>query len=137
MHASGIIDFSQHANHKISLPLAADARTQQGFIDERSSLLIPTDVDSSRIAEDERGDEMSEPTQITRAEKRKEIHSDGSVKGLQASLPITASSHASSLRLDDETQEKLVRLFATRARTTKKGVDTLQDGIFSVPERAL
>ena len=55
------------------------------------ALLFPTVVDSSRLAEDERGDEMSEPTQITRAEKRKEIHTDGRAEELQVSLPITAS----------------------------------------------
>ena len=82
-----------HTQTKSCSPLAADAETPQGFIDERASLLIPTGLGSTRLAEDERDDEMSELTQITRAEKRKEIHTDGSVKELQASVLIIASSH--------------------------------------------
>ena len=63
MHVSGIVGF-------------ADAQTLQGFIDERTSI-NPTVAESSRNAnededEDERDDEMSEPTQLTRTEKRKE-----------------------------------------------------------------
>ena len=50
-------------------------------------------------------------------------------KQLRALLPITASSHASSLRLDDETQEQLARS-SKQARTTKTGVETLQDVSF-------
>ena len=96
---------------------------QQGFIDERASLDISTVADPSRSADDEQDDEMSEPTQMTRAEKRK---ADESAKALRASLPIAASSHASLLRLDDETQEQLVRS-AEQARTTKTGVETPQD----------
>ena len=42
-------------------------------MDERAPL-NPTTVDPSRTAdEEERGDEMSEPTQITRTEKRKNV----------------------------------------------------------------
>ena len=53
---------------KRSLLLAADAQTQQGFIDDRASLHNPTVADPSRTAdadvdEGERDDEMSEPTQ--------------------------------------------------------------------------
>ena len=60
---------------KSSSPLATDAQIQQGFIDERASL-NPTVADPSRTVnededEDERDDEMSELTQMSRAEKRK------------------------------------------------------------------
>ena len=53
---------------KGSSPLATDAQTQQGFIDERAPI-NPTAVDPSRTAdegehEDERDDEKSEATQI-------------------------------------------------------------------------
>ena len=40
--------------------------------------------------------------------------------------PITASSHVSSLRPDDDTQEQLIRS-AKQDRTTKNAVETLQD----------
>ena len=39
--------------------------------------------------------------------------------------PVVASSHVSSLRLDDDTQEQLARS-AKQARTTKKAVVTLR-----------
>ena len=48
---------------------------------------------------------------------------------LRALLPITASPHASSLRLDDETQEQLTRS-VKQARTTKTEVAKLQDVSF-------
>ena len=94
----------QYTQTKSSSPLAADAQTQQGVIDERTSLDIPTVADPSRTAgedvdEDKQDDEMSEPTHMTSAEKRKV---DGTAKEFRASLPITASSRASSLRPDDE-----------------------------------
>ena len=88
---------------KCSTPLAADGQTQQSFIDERASLDIPPIADPSRIADDEQDDEMSEPTQTTITEERKV---DETAKVLRALLPITAPSHASSLRPDDETQNK-------------------------------
>ena len=69
---------------------------------------------------------MSEPTRTTSAEKRQEIHKDESARALRASLPITASSHSSSPRPDEETQEQLIRS-AKQARNTKTGVETLQD----------
>ena len=78
------------------------------------------------IGEDERDDEMSEPTG-----KRKETHTDECAKELRASLPASASSHASSLRPGHETQEQLVRS-AKHARTTKKAVETLQDVSFLI-----
>ena len=56
---------------KSSTPLAADAQTQQGFIDERASLDIPTVAYPSRPADDEQDNEMSELTQMTSAEMRK------------------------------------------------------------------
>ena len=79
---------------------------------------------------------MSEPTQITSAGKRKELHTDGSAKELQASLPITASSRASSLRPDDETQQELTRS-AKQATTTKTEVETLQNVSFLFSKGAL
>ena len=69
-----------YAQTKSSTPLAADTQKQQGFIDERTSLDILTAADSSRMVEDEQDDEMSEPTRITSAEKRKEIRMDESAK---------------------------------------------------------
>ena len=114
---------------KSCTPLAADTQTPQGFIDERTSLDILTAADSSRIVEDEQDDETSESTQITSAENRKKTHKDESAKVLRALLPITASSHASSLRLDDETQEQLARS-PKQARTTRTGVETLPDVSF-------
>ena len=114
-----------------SSPLAADAQTQQGFIYERASLHNPTVFDHSRTAdgdvgEDERDDEMSEPTLMTSAEKRK---ADEIAKELRASLPTADSSHASSLHPDDEAQDQFVRS-STQARTTKTRVETLQDVSF-------
>ena len=47
-------------------------------------------------------------------------------KELRAPLPISDSSHASSLRPCDEMQEQLERS-SKQARTAKKGVETLQD----------
>ena len=68
----------RYTQTKGSASLAADAQSQQGFIDERASFHNPTHADSPRITdedegEDERHDGMSEPTQITRTEKRKVI----------------------------------------------------------------
>ena len=123
MDASGIRDYTQT---KSSTPLAADAQTQQCFIDECTSLDTREAADSSRVDEDEQDDEMAGSTRITSAEKRKEIHMDESAKELRASMSITASSHASSSRPDDETKEQLVRS-AKESRTTKTGVKALQD----------
>ena len=102
---------------KRSTPLA-DAKTQQGFIDERTSF-----ADPSRLVDDDQDDEMSEPTQTTSAEERKV---DETTKELRAPLSITSSSHASSSRLDDKTHEQLTRS-TKQARTAKKGVEALQD----------
>ena len=52
-----------HTETKSSTPLAADAQTQQGFIDERTPFDIPTIAEPSRTADDEHDDEMLEPTQ--------------------------------------------------------------------------
>ena len=114
MDASGIIGF-HYTQTKSSSPLAADVQTQQGFIDECASLHNPTVVDRSRTAdedvdEDERDDVMSELAQLTSAEKRK---ADETAKSLRASLPTADSSHASSLRPDDETQRTTRTLFKT------------------------
>ena len=95
-----------------------------------SPLHKTTVADPSRTAdededEDERDDEMSKPAQITKAEKRKNVQTDETAKELRAPLPIAASSHASSLRPSDETQEQLVRS-SKQARTGKNRVGTLQ-----------
>ena len=106
---------------KSSSPLTTDVQTQQGFIDERAPL-NPTVADPSRTVnededEDERDDEMSEePTQITRTEKRKDFQMDETAKESQAPLPIADSSHASSSRPSDESQEQLERS-SKQART--------------------
>ena len=57
-----------HTQTTGSSPLATDAQTQQGFIDERAPIK-PT-VASECEDEDEQDDEMSE---LTRTEKRKDI----------------------------------------------------------------
>ena len=110
MHVSGIVGFPPHANQRF-ITLATDAQTQQGFIDERAPI-NPSVADSSRNSnegedENEQDDELSEPTQVTRTEKRKEIHMDETAKGLRVLLLVTDSSFASSFRPSDETQEPL------------------------------
>ena len=112
----------QYKQTKGSSPLA--------IIDERAPI-NPTVADSSRSAdededEDVRNDEMSEPSQITMAEKRKKIQMDETTKDIRVLLLLADSSLASSLRLSDETQEQLVRS-SKQASTVKKGVETLQD----------
>ena len=97
----------------------------------------PTVADPSQTAgedmdEDERDDEMPEPTRFTSVEKRKKIQTDENAQELR--VPIVASSHASSLRPSDGAQEQLVR-FAKQARTTRKGVAMLQD-VFFLSRRA-
>ena len=82
---------SHYTQTRSSSPLATDTQIQQGFIDERAQL-NPTTVDQSRTAdegedEDERDDEMLEPTQLTSAEKRKKIQTDETAKELRAPLP--------------------------------------------------
>ena len=113
-----------------SSPLATDAWRQQGSIDERAPIK-PTATDSSRNAneeedEDERDDEMSDSTQIARTEKRKELQTDETAKELWALIPVTDSSHASSLRLSYETQEQLERS-SKQARIARKGVERPQE----------
>ena len=85
-----------------ALHLLPRTQIQEGFIDERAPL-NPTTLDPSRTAdecedEDEWDDEMSEPTQTKKAEKRKEFQTDEIAKELRASSPMTDSSHVSSLR---------------------------------------
>ena len=89
-------------------------------------LLTHHEIANEGEDEDEQDDEMSEPTQLTRTEKRKEIQMDETAKELRAVLPVTDSSLASSLRPSDETQEQLERS-SKQARTAKKGVETQQD----------
>ena len=81
---------------KGSSPLATDAQTQQGFIDERDPINPPV-ADSSRKAnegehENEQDEQMSKPTQLTRTGKRKEIQVDETAKDLRAMLLVTDSS---------------------------------------------
>ena len=66
------------------------------------------------------------PTQSKKTEKRKEFQTDETAKELRASLPIAVSSHASSLRPSDETQEQPERS-SKQTRTAKKGVEALRD----------
>ena len=80
MHTSGIRWLFTSTQTKSSSPLATDAQVQQGFIDERAPLNTMT-VDPSRTVdkgedEDERDDDMSEPTQTTENRKAKRV-SDG------------------------------------------------------------
>ena len=102
-----------HTQTKGSTPLATEAQTQRGFIEEHIPLAEPP-----RTVDDDRDDEMPEPTQTMNAEKRKV---DDTAKALRAPLPTATSSHASSSRLDDETHEQLtcstkqVRITRTRA----------------------
>ena len=63
---------------------------------DSSSLHNPTVADPSHTAneeedEDERDDEMSVVTHMTRAEKRKEIQTDETAKELRAPLPSAGS----------------------------------------------
>ena len=51
-YVNRIVGFPLHASQKSSTPLAAGAQTQQGFIDERTSLDIPTIADPSRTVDD-------------------------------------------------------------------------------------
>ena len=120
-----------HQTHtKSSSPLATDAQIKQGFIDERAPL-NPTVADPSRTVdegedEDERDDEMSEPTQTKKTAKRKEFQTGETAKELRATLLSTYSSHAGSLKPSDKTQEQPERS-SKQARTSKKGVEALQD----------
>ena len=80
MHTSGIVGFSLHAIPQVLHFLPWMLRYNKGFIDERASL-NPTTADPPRTAdegedEDNRDDEMSEPTQITRTEKRTYFQTD-------------------------------------------------------------
>ena len=115
-----------YTHTKSSSPLATDTQIQQGFIDERAPP-NPTTVDPSRTAdegedEDERDNDMSEPTRTKKTEKRTEIQTDETAKELRAPLPVADPSHASSLRPSDKTREQL-----EQARTARKGVEALQD----------
>ena len=69
---------------KSSTPLAADAQTQKGFIDERTSFDIPTITDPSRTADDEQDDEMSEPTQNDECREAKRGRNSKKVTGIVA-----------------------------------------------------
>ena len=106
---------------KVSTPLATEAQTQRSSIEEHTPLEEP-----SRTVDDDRDDEMSEPTQTMNAEKRKV---DGTAEELRGPSPITTSSHASSSRLDGETHEQLSRS-TKQARVTKSKAEAPQDASF-------
>ena len=93
---------------KGSAPLATEAQTQRGFIEERTSL-----------ADDE-------TKRTVNAEKRKV---DETAKELRAPLPITTSSRASSSRPDDEIYKQLTRS-SKQARITKTRAEAAQDVSF-------
>ena len=65
MHVSGIVGFFHYTQTKSSSPLATDAQTQQGFIDERAPC-----ADPSRIVDDDQDDEMSEPQNKPEPQRR-------------------------------------------------------------------
>ena len=125
MHTSGIVGFSLHVDQKVLHLLRQTLRytkaSQTNVLHSIRQLLNANEGKD----EDEQDDEMSEPPQLTRTEKRKEIQMDETAKELRAMLPATDSSLASSLR-PDETQEQLERS-SKQARTVMKGVETLQD----------
>ena len=68
-----------HIQTEGSTLLATEAQTQRGFIEDRTSLAEPP-----RTIDDDRKDEMSEPTQTMNAEERK---MDETAKELRAPLP--------------------------------------------------
>ena len=97
-------------------PLATETQTQHDFIDEHFSF-----ADPSRFVNDDQDDEMPEPTQTTRAEKRKV---DETAKELRTLVPLisfsqraqhdlrvkhTSSSH--SLRYKPESQGRELKHF--------------------------
>ena len=81
-----------------STSLETEARAQRGFIEGCTTLAEP-----SQTVDDDRDDEMSEPTQTMNAEKRKV---DETAKESRAPLPITTFPHASSTRPEDESHEQ-------------------------------
>ena len=91
-----------YTQRRSTSPLATNVQTQQGFVDERASL-NPTITGSIQYVDeddddaDERDDEMSGTTQVTRSEKRKEIQTDTTAKELRAVLPETDPSQSSLL----------------------------------------
>ena len=101
-----------------STSLVAEARAQRGFINEHTSI-----ADSSPTVDDDQDDEVPEATQTTSAEKRKV---DETAKEVQALLPITTFSHASSTRSENETHEQLIR-FVIQARIARTRAEALQD----------
>ena len=121
MHVSGIVGFSPHANQKIFTP--RERRSDTTRLHRRT---CSAQSDSCWAVKNYQWREVSEPTRITRRENRKDFQMDERSKELRAPLPISDSSHASSLRPCDEMQEQLERS-SKQARTAKKGVETLQD----------
>ena len=84
-----------HTQTKDSTSLATEARTQRGFIEGRTTLAEP-----SRTVDDDRDDEMSEPTQNDECRKAKGGR-NSKRKELQAPLLPTTFSRASSTRPED------------------------------------
>ena len=83
-------------------------------------------AEPSRTVDDDRDDEMSEPTQTMNAEKRKV---NETAKESRAPLPITTSSHTSSSRFDDETHGQFTRS-TKQARIKKTRAEAPQDVSF-------
>ena len=130
MHVNGIIAFfiTRNVNflHLLQQTLRHSKASSMDALHSTTRRLLIHHQLSMKTDEDERDDEISEPTQITRTDERKEIHTDETAKELRTPLSVAASSHASSWRFSVETQEQLVRS-SKQARTAKKGVEKLQD----------
>ena len=90
----------------------------KGFIEGRTTFAEP-----SRTVDDDRDDEMSEPSQTMNAAKRKV---DETVEELRALSPTTTFSHASSTRAGDETHEQLT-WSRIQARNARRRAEAPQD----------
>ena len=99
-------------------PLATETQTQHDFIDEHFSF-----ADPSRFVNDDQDDEMPEPTQTTRAEKRKV---DETAKELRTLVPLISFSQESSTRPESETHEQLTQS-TIQARIARTRAEALQD----------
>ena len=93
----------------------------------------PTVADPSQTAgedmdEDERDDEMPEPTRFTSAEKRKKIQTDENAYELRVPLPLLRHMRVHYDLLMEHKNSSYA--FAKQARTRGKGVAMLQDVFF-------
>ena len=126
---------------KTSSLLATDAQTQQGFTDERAPLK-PTVPDPPRTVnededEDERDDEVSEPTQITRAEMRKDFQTDATAKVLRAplirhtrvhwDLPMKRQNSSNDRRNKPELQKKELRRYKMSHTCSRRGIANIRE----------